>query len=174
MHISDIGSLPPFFDKYILRNDPDKSLNECLALDSPGNIFEPHLSKLLKLADTVYAPGKWTIKQLVQHCIDTERIMAFRALSFARGEVNEIFGFDENAYADIADVSDLSLEELIFEYTLLRKSTQYLFKNLKTKDLLRKGVASKVSISPLALGFVIVGHPLHHFKIIEERYFPLI
>jgi DinB superfamily len=174
MHISDIGSLPPFFDKYILRNDSELSLLESLTQNSPDAIILPHLEKLLKLGDKVYAPSKWTIKKIVQHCIDTERIMSFRALSFARGETNEIFGFDENAYADNADVSHITLEDLIDEYALLRKTTIALFKNLRESDLVRKGTASKISISPLALGFVIVGHPMHHFNVIEDRYFPLL
>jgi DinB superfamily len=174
MYISDIGALPPFFDKYILRNNPEMSLAEGLELNSPEKIINLQLEKLLKIGDKVYAPDKWTIKQIVQHCIDTERIMSFRALSFARGEKNEIFGFDENAYADNADVSLTTLEDLISEYSLLRKSTVDLFKNLKEKDLQKKGTASKIDISPLALGFVIVGHPMHHFNVIEERYFPLV
>jgi DinB superfamily len=174
MYVSDIGELPTFFDKYILLNSSTATLEESLIKHSSEKIFKPFLKDLEKIGDKVYAPNKWTVKQIVQHCIDTERIMAYRALAFARGESNHLPGFDENLYAQNADVEHLTLEDLVGEFAVLRMSTLVLFENIKKENLLRKGTASKVEISPLALGFVITGHPLHHLEVIKERYLPLL
>ena len=121
-------------------------------------------------ADYAYAEGKWTVKQLLQHMIDTERIFAHRALWFARQSPDPLSGFDEDEYAVIADVSKRTVESLCNEFLAVRKSTEFLFNSFSAKDLVRSGIANNNSITVHALGFVTLGHFLHHKKIMEERY----
>ena len=125
-------------------------------------------------ADFRYADGKWTIKEVLQHLIDTERIMAYRALTFMRGDTRELPGFDENVYAANADVSQRSLESLITEFSLLRQSHFWLFKNMSPEVSQIIGVANGYKISVRALFYIMTGHVLHHLRIIEERYQPFI
>lgn len=121
-------------------------------------------------ANYAYAEGKWTVKQLLQHMIDTERIFAHRALWFARQSPAPLSGFDENEYAAIADVNKRSLESLCNEFMAVRKSSEYLFNSFSQKELMTSGIANNNSITVNALGFVTLGHFLHHKKIMEERY----
>ncbi len=172
MTINDIGEFPPFFSAYIRLVD-NIDLMEGLERYRPKLLFDDwHLVEAL--GDRVYSSGKWTMKDIFQHCIDTERIMSYRALCIARNDHHELPGFDENNYAQNTLLSNVSLKELIDEYALLRESTIRMFKNFDKRMLLRRGVANKSEISPLALGFVIVGHPLHHCEVIRERYFKLL
>jgi uncharacterized damage-inducible protein DinB len=122
-------------------------------------------------ADYAYADGKWTVKQLLQHMIDAERIFAHRALWFARKSPAPLSGFDENAYADIVDVSKRSLQSLIDEMKAVRKSTEFLFSSFSEDELNTVGTANNNPITVKALGFVTLGHFLHHKGILEERYF---
>lgn len=121
-------------------------------------------------ANYAYAEGKWTVKQLLQHMIDTERIFAHRALWFARQSPAPLSGFDENEYAAIADVSKRTLQSLCEEFKAVRISTEYLFKSFSAKELVTSGIANNNSITVHALGFVTLGHFLHHKRIMEERY----
>ena len=117
-----------------------------------------------------YANGKWTIKQLFQHVIDTERILAFRALSIARKEPNPLSSFDENEYAINGNAESRDPESMVQEYLYLRKSTNYLFSSFNENEnkLIGKVVDKKISVN--ALGFIIVGHSLHHINICEKHY----
>lgn len=169
---NDIGGLPNFFDRYILLSDENMDLCEGLEAFSPLNLFSD-IEKYNSIGDKVYAPGKWTIKDILQHCIDTERIMAYRAMCFARNEEQSLPGFDENEYAKHTNLENRSFESLLEEFEILRKSTLLLFKNMDKTMLLRKGQANNQRISPLSLGFVIIGHAMHHEKILSERYYSL-
>ena len=117
-----------------------------------------------------YAPDKWTIKQMLQHVIDTERIFAYRALAIARKEPATLLGFDENEYAKNATASHRNWEEMIAEWKILRQSTNILFGSFTEEDLKQKGTASNLPISVNALGFIIFGHALHHLHVLKERY----
>jgi hypothetical protein len=117
-----------------------------------------------------YAPEKWTIKQMLQHVIDTERIFAYRALAIARKEPAALLGFDENEYAKNATASHRNWEEMIAEWRTLRQSTNMLFGSFTEEDLKQKGTASNLPISVNALGFIIFGHALHHLHVLKERY----
>jgi len=121
-------------------------------------------------AEFQYAVNKWTIKQVLQHIIDTERIFNFRALCFARGEQQPVFGFDENTYADQATVTHRKLQDIQTEWFFLRQSTTHLFGSFNEDMLQKKGIANGTMISVNALGYIIIGHSLHHFNIIKERY----
>lgn len=120
--------------------------------------------------DYQYAEGKWTIKDILQHLIDAERIFAYRALRFARNDKTELPGFEENDYAAIADGAKRSIMDLLTELAAVRQATLSLFKNFKEEQLLRSGIASSNTMSVRALGFVIIGHQNHHQRIFQERY----
>ncbi len=118
-----------------------------------------------------YAPGKWTIAQVLQHMIDTERVFAYRALCIGRGEQQALPGFDENAYANAAPASGRKLKGLAEELLTLRKATTILFRSLEKENALGKtGTASGKSISVNALAFIMVGHVNHHLNIINTKY----
>ncbi|WP_112114049.1 DinB family protein [Flavobacterium aciduliphilum] len=120
--------------------------------------------------DYRYAKGKWTIKDIIQHIIDAERVFAYRALRFARNDTTELPGFEENDYVEEAYGNKRSIMELLTELSAVRHATIVLFKSFHEKQLLRKGIASNNPMSVRALGFVIIGHQNHHQKIFEERY----
>ena len=121
-------------------------------------------------ANYAYAEGKWTIKELLQHLIDTERIFAYRALRISRKDATPLPGFDENHYAQHAPVSNRSLADLKEEYLLVRKTTDLLLASFQEDQLQFIGIASGHSCTLNALCFIIYGHNLHHIKILKERY----
>ena len=120
--------------------------------------------------DYRYAEGKWSIKELLQHIIDTERIFSYRALAFARGEKTALPGYDENAYADNCLAESRGLEELVDELELVRKCTISLFESFEKSVLDNIGMASESNLSVRAAGFIIVGHEIHHINVVKERY----
>jgi len=121
-------------------------------------------------AHYAYGPGKWTINQLLQHIIDAERVFAYRAMCISRGEQQPLPGFDENTYADNATAYDRRLSDLIEELLLVRKSTILLYQYISEEGLMRMGTASNHPINANAIAFIVVGHVMHHQKIINERY----
>jgi hypothetical protein len=169
---SDISELPPYFDRYILKV-PDISLLD--AFDDFGTSYlAKHEEKLKALEDRTYAPDKWTAKQILQHLIDTERIFAYRSLRFARKDKTALPGFDENEFASNAVVSHRSIDDLLYEFEVVRHSSKILFESLEIADYQSEGAVMGKPISVLAMGFTIVGHPIHHIQVLEERYYPLI
>lgn len=119
-----------------------------------------------------YADGKWTVKELLQHTIDTERIMAYRALTIARGDTTPLPGFDEEAYARMANTDYRSITDLKEELQLVRKSTICLYQNFDEAALRRRGIANNNPVTVNAMAYIITGHQRHHFGILRERYFP--
>ena len=120
--------------------------------------------------DFRYAEGKWSIKELLQHIIDAERVFAYRALRFARNDSTELSGFDENLYVETCRVAGRSLASLMEEFSALRNSNILLFDSMDEDVLSRKGSVDGNGISVRALGYITCGHLLHHLKVIEERY----
>jgi hypothetical protein len=119
-----------------------------------------------------YAPGKWTIKELVGHLIDTERILCYRALCTARGEQVSLPGFDENEYVKHASFNDRTLYDLGHEFGSVREATLSLFKYLNDAELDRMGTANNNPASARMLVYMIAGHHMHHERILRERYVP--
>ena len=117
-----------------------------------------------------YAPGKWTLKELFLHCMDTERIFAYRALSYSRGEEQKLPPFDENRYAAMSEAERRTPASLLQEFADLRSSTFSLFSSFSDVQLSRKGVVPAGSVSVRALGFAICGHYLHHQEVMRQRY----
>lgn len=120
--------------------------------------------------DYAYTEGKWTIKDILQHLIDSERVFAYRALRFARKDFTPLPGFEENDYAAVAEGCKRSIRDLLTELAIVRESTLCLFKTFSDATLELKGIASGNEMSVRALGFVIIGHQNHHQRIFEERY----
>ena len=118
-----------------------------------------------------YAPGKWTVKEILLHLIDAERIFAYRALRFARNDSTALPGFDENAYVPYSHANSRTLTSIIEEFTAVRQATLTLFNNLDEPAFQRTGTASGNTISVRAIGFAILGHAEHHKQVMEERYF---
>ena len=119
-----------------------------------------------------YAKDKWTIKEVLVHVIDTERIFAYRALRFARNDKTELPGYEQNDYVPYSRAGERSLENIFEEYAAVREATLSLFESFNEEDLLRSGIANGNPASVRALAYQIAGHELHHMKIIKERYVP--
>ena len=132
--------------------------------------FSDFINSLVEKADFAYSPGKWTIRQLIGHIIDTERILVYRLTCFARAETQALPGFDEDEYVIQAHFQDRSLLSLSEEFSLLRKANMYLFNSLTEKELNNSGIASDRQITVRALLFVIAGHIIHHTQIIKTHY----
>jgi hypothetical protein len=117
-----------------------------------------------------YAEGKWTIKQMLQHVIDTERIFAYRALAIARKEPASLLGFDENEYAKNGTAAHRNWKDMLIEWRVVRQSTNLLFASFTEEQLKLTGTANGNPISVNAIGFILFGHALHHLHILKERY----
>lgn len=117
-----------------------------------------------------YAEGKWTLKEMLQHIIDTERIFAYRALCIARRETATLPGFDENLYADNSSANKRTWAELTQEMKIVRESTLLLFGSFTDKMLSNTGNFSSASATPQTIGLIIIGHFYHHINIAKERY----
>lgn len=140
--------------------------------------LENGLNQLVSFMQTIpiekleyrYAENKWTIKDILLHLIDAERIFAYRALRIGRGDKTPLAGFEENDYVPNALANSRTLESLITEFQFVRNSTLSLFKNFSNEQFLFLGISSGNSISVRAIGFIISGHQNHHLRIIRERY----
>lgn len=121
-----------------------------------------------------YAPGKWTVKEIVGHLADAERIFAYRALRIARGDTTPLPGFEQDDYVRSGNFDSRSLQDLAGEFDAIRVATVHLFGSLSREAWLRLGTASGSRVSVRGLAFIIAGHELHHRGILEERYFSAI
>jgi len=122
--------------------------------------------------DLAYAPGKWTVKQVLGHLADDERIFAYRALCIARGDATPLPGFDENAYAAAAGFERLPLADLLADYAAVRDASVTLFRGLDPEAWRRRGTVSGYPATPRGLAFHIAGHELHHHRVLRQRYLP--
>ncbi len=168
---SQLTPMPEYFDRYINLAD-DVTLNEAFAI-SLQELENAPIAKWKSLGEKVYAPGKWTVKDILQHLIDTERVFSYRALSFARGEKN-VTSMDEEKYGENANANDRSLEDLLIEAIAVRKSTMLLYNSFSQEMLGKMGIGFKGEYSVHAIGYLFLGHQRWHFKILEEKYYPLI
>jgi len=117
-----------------------------------------------------YAEGKWTVKEVIGHMMDVERIFAYRALCIARGETNPLPGIDQDMYVSNGNFNKRQLFDLNYEYRLLRESNILLFGGFDKSVLQNKGTASGYEVTVLALMFMTVGHEKHHLNVLMERY----
>ncbi len=158
----------PFYETYINRVGA-QSLKEGLK-ESGQKTYDFLNSISAEKYNYAYAEGKWTIKELVQHIIDTERVFTYRALRIARQDKTPLVGFNENDFALNSDANRRTKDEFLAEYKVMRDSTVILFNSFTEKMLLSKGIASDSPLSVRASGFITIGHEIHHCNIIKERY----
>ena len=159
----------PFYETYISLIPDHRDLsNLMLKTFEPIKLFLDGISD--EKMNFAYAEGKWTVAQLLQHCIDTERLMAARALRVARNDKTKLPGFDENTYAKAAGEIRNTRKALIEEWKILRKSNALMFKNFSTQALQYKTFIWKHETSTRALGLVIIGHGQHHLNVLKDRY----
>jgi hypothetical protein len=157
----------PFYDRYIsLVTSED--IVPVLEKEGPETValFKSATSK----ADYRYAPGKWTVKEVLGHINDSERIMAYRALRIGRGDKTPIEGFEQDDYVRDSNFAQRSLPDLIDEFVDVRRATISLLKNFDNEIALRRGTANKCETSVRAVAYVIAGHELHHRRILREKY----
>jgi len=117
-----------------------------------------------------YASGKWTIKQVMGHLIDTERVFAYRAMRFARGDNSALPGFDQDLFVENSGANQRSIGTLISEFMVTRQASVFLFKNITDEQSILKGTASGVVWTPLGAAYATAGHEIHHMQLIKERY----
>ena len=162
------GTFPPFFANYIQLVKEDDLMD---ALHHQAPILSKFFDDLTaEMAALSYAPGKWTLKEMMQHIIDTERIFAYRALSIARKEQQSLPGFDENEYVTNSQAHKREWTSMLAEFKLVRKTTEMLFQSFEEEVFQQSGLSSNKPVTVSALGFIIVGHVYHHIDVIKERY----
>ncbi len=164
----DLNRVPSFYHNYIAQVKQENLVDAFIA-------HQNEFSQLLETLpadkwDYKYAKDKWTIKELIQHVIDAERIFSYRALCFARNESASLPGFNENSYASVSQASNRYPNELLEELKAVQRSTALLFASFDEDQLEAAGTANNSSIYVNAIGFIVVGHALHHAKILKERY----
>jgi DinB superfamily len=120
--------------------------------------------------DLRYAPGKWSVKEVIGHMIDAERVFAHRAVWFARLDAQPLPGFEQDDWVNAATFSDQSLDELISEFECVRRGNLYFFKHLAPEAWLRRGTASGNEITVRALAYILVGHERYHLDVLRARY----
>jgi hypothetical protein len=171
MKKSDIISMPAFFDKYInqvLENDLFIAF-----LDSQKAIESLDMEMLKKIGNKTYQTGKWTLNDIFQHIVDNERIQSYRAMRFSRKDSTILPGYDEQLLGANANADKRKLEDIIEELKTVRLSTIQLFKSFDDNAFQYSGICFNQNVSVLALGFNIIGHQIHHLKVVKEKYLPL-
>lgn len=167
------GEYPPYAERYIGLVPDDGRL-----LRHMHDNFAATKRFILALPEDLlhhrYAPGKWSISEILVHVVDDERIYAYRALRFARGEQLNLVGFDQDAYAAESDANDRPLDSIFAEYEAVRNATVTLFDGLPERSLTRMGHGTGTAndATVRALAYHIAGHELRHMQIIRERYLP--
>jgi len=162
------GEYAPYYEKYLSQIESNDILS---TLDDQRRQMLLLLSGRTEAdGDLRYAPDKWSLKEVLGHINDTERIMAYRALRIARGDATPLAGFEQDDYVRNGPFSDRSLADLIEDYIAVRRATITLFRNLDEAAFARRGVANKNGVTVRALAYIIAGHELHHRRIIEEKY----
>lgn len=163
----DASEYAPYYERYIslVKGEDIVDLLEKQA---------PETKALLQSADSKadfrYAPDKWTVKEVVGHVNDTERIMSYRALRIARGDKTPIEGFEQDDYVRDGNFGQRSLADLIAEFADIRRATVALFRSFDADSAARRGIANNNEVSARALGYIIAGHELHHRRILMEKY----
>jgi len=160
----------PFYGKYVMLV-PDGNFLEIL--ETQPREMKQMLEPLTDAqADFRYAPGKWSIKEILGHVIDAERIFAVRILRIARGDQTPLPGFEQDDYVRVSNAASRTLSDLLEEFAAVRRASIALIRSLDDASWLRRGTASGKEVSVLAIAFIIAGHALHHRNIFQEKYLP--
>ncbi|GEO06623.1 hypothetical protein AAE02nite_42870 [Adhaeribacter aerolatus] len=162
------GTYPAYFENYVAQL-PDTDVFEVLA-QQPQQLRALLHQVTEENAEKGYAPGKWSIKEVLGHLTDSDRIFAYRCLCISRHETQSLPGFDENTYVQYGDFNRRSLNDLISEFELARQSHLALFSSLNQEMLDQIGLANNKSVTAKALILITAGHTLHHLNILKDRY----
>ena len=159
---------PPFYETYIKLVENTDVL---ALLDKQGEEFFAFLETIsAEKTDFRYAEGKWSVREVIGHIIEVERIMAYRALAISRKDTQSLPGMDENLYIENSNYRNIPIKELAGEFRHVRKANIYLFKSLTPEMQSQKGIANNNEISVAALVYIIAGHLAHHLNILKDRY----
>lgn len=168
MKRSDINPMPEYWDRYI-NLVPDVELSEAFD-DSIRQLDQLDRTALARIGGLSYAPGKWSVKDIVQHLIDGERVMTYRALTFARRDDTKLPGFEQDLFVANAGANRRTTDDLIDELLTVRRGTKALYDSFDDETLRVRGVSWVYEVSVVELGFSILGHQTHHLNVIAERY----
>ncbi|HET8783883.1 MAG TPA: DinB family protein [Pyrinomonadaceae bacterium] len=168
MKKSDINPMPEYWDRYI-NLVADVELSQAFD-DSIQQLDQLDRIALARIGDLSYAPGKWSVKDILQHLIDGERVMTYRALTFARRDDTTLPGFDQDLFVANAGANSRTVNSLIDELLAVRRATKAMYDSFDDETLKARGVGWQYETSVLELGFAIVGHQIHHFNVIAEKY----
>lgn len=164
----DINTIPEFYHGYVSHIAEDNVIE---ALKNSKQAFLKRLKSIHEQnGDFRYDRGKWSIKEVINHVIDAERVFAYRVLSFARNDAAELPGFDETSWTPASQADRRTLKSLIEEYENVRNSTINLFESFTEDMLMQTGKANGTSCSVLGIGYIIAGHETHHSNILNDRY----
>ena len=168
MQKSSINPMPGYFDRYInlVRED---DLFEALE-NSKQAIEKIDISTLKKIGSKNYQAGKWTVNDIFQHIIDNERIQSYRALRFARKDSTTLPGYDEELLGRNSFATNRTIEDILQELLTVRNSSIQLYKSFDRSVFQNSGICFNQNLSVLAIGFVIVGHQIHHLNVVREKY----
>ncbi len=165
------GEFAPYYDRYISLVPGNDVLAALAALEDQRRQMLLLLSGRSEAdGDLRYAPDKWSLKEVLGHINDTERIMSYRALRISRGDQTPIEGFEQDDYVRNGPFARTPLADLIEDYIAVRRATVSLFRDLDEAAWTRRGVAANNEVTVRALAFIIAGHELHHRRILEEKY----
>jgi hypothetical protein len=164
----DSTEYAPYFEKYISLVKGDDVVKELS--DQNENTMTLLRGLNEEQGESRYAPGKWSVKEVVGHLIDAERIFAYRALRIARNDQTPLAGFDENSYAANSNYGERPMADLADEFEIVRKGNLYLFGSFDDQASKRRGISNNAGISVRALAYIMAGHELHHLGIIKSRY----
>jgi uncharacterized damage-inducible protein DinB len=160
-------AFPAYYNYYISLSEGDLVTNLRKAHDTTQII----LSRISDAdAEKAYAPGKWTIKEIIQHLIDSERIFAYRALRFARADETPLTGFEQDDYVAVAHANKRSMHSLMREFACVRDASIALYETFDAEMLARTGTANKTEATVESIGRVITGHEIHHMDVIKSKY----
>lgn len=164
----ELSRIPEFYHGYVRQVKADDLAEE----------FKTQFAEVIPYLESIptektgyrYAEGKWTVKEVLQHISDTERVFAYRALCIARKDSTAFPGFDENAYAANSNADKREWKDLVEEFRAVRRATEWLYGSFDNEQLETSGTASGKSTYILGIGFIIAGHLNHHINILKERY----
>lgn len=157
-----------YYQEYIEQVGPGEILE--ILKDQMHETYTLINSLTAKQAGYRYAEGKWTVKEVLGHMIDSERIFAYRGLCFARNETKPLPGFDQDAYVEDGNFNDRSTQSLGDEYFSLRNATIVLFDSFSEETLLKRGTANDATFSVRSLAYIIAGHERHHLNVLRDKY----
>ena len=163
-----IDQVPGFYQGYVEQVTEHDLV---AALQTSGKAFVEMCEGLTELQSLYrYEEGKWSIKDMIQHLVDSERVFGYRAMRFARNDKTELSGFEQDDYVEAVFADKFGLQELNSSFKHLRQSTTDLFASLSESELERSGVSNGAVMSVEMIGFIIAGHTLHHQRVIEQKY----